>query len=195
MERFDIVLAHEKVAESQAEDGGVSGDDAVDPPGLGDRVDTYLEQWATQRPDLDVAPMGVVGRLSRASRMVERGVKEYFATQGLESWEFDVLAALRRSGPPYTLSPKDLVASTMVSSAAMTNRVDRLLQRELVTRESDRDNRRRVLISLTPEGLELVDRVVGGHVANERVLLAGLDASEREQLSRLLSRLLSSLGD
>lgn len=195
MERFGVVQAHEKLAGRRAGPSGSREDDSVDTRGVGDRVDTYLEQWATQRPDLDVAPMGVVGRLSRASRLVERGVKEYFAAEGLESWEFDVLAALRRSGPPYTLSPKDLVASTMVSSAAMTNRVDRLLQRELVTRESDRDNRRRVLISLTPEGLELVDRVVGGHVANERLLLAGLGASECEQLSRLLSRLLSSLGD
>jgi DNA-binding MarR family transcriptional regulator len=161
----------------------------------GDRVDGYLGQWATQRPDLDVSPMGLVGRLSRASRLMELGIKDYFATQGLEPWEFDVLATLRRSGPPYTLSPKDLVASTMVSSAAMTNRVDRLLQRGLVTREIDSDNRRRVLISLAPQGLELVDRVVGGHLANERKLLAGLDAAECQELSRLLSRLLFCLGD
>ena len=188
------MLTDESVARDRAGKDGAGGDGLVDVRS-GDRVDAYLGQWATQRPDLDVAPMGVVGRLSRASRLVERGVKEYFATQGLESWEFDVLAALRRSGPPYTLCPKDLVASTMVSSAAMTNRVDRLLQRGFLTRESDRDNRRRVLISLTPEGLELVDRVVGGHLANERALLAGLDAVECEQLSQLLSRLLSSLGD
>ena len=139
--------------------------------------------------------MGVIGRLSRASRLLEHEVKRYFADEGMESWEFDVLATLRRSGPPYTLSPKELVTTTMVSSAAMTNRVDRLLQQKLVTREVDPNNRRRLLISLTPKGFELVDRVVEGHVANEHRLLSGLDPADREEMNRLLRKLLLSLED
>ena len=160
-----------------------------------DAVDEILEQWSRQRPDSDVSPMGVVGRLSRASRLVEGGVQAYFAAEGMESWEFDVLATLRRAGPPFTLSPKDLVATAMVGSPALTHRVDRLVARKLVTREGDAANRRRVLISLTPEGLALVDRVFDGHVANEHRLLDGLDASERTELSRILRKLLGSLND
>lgn len=162
---------------------------------MSDAVDTFLGQWAEQRPDLDVFAMGVVGRLSRASRLIEREIKNYFAAEGMESWEFDVLATLRRSGPPYVLSPKDLVAATMVGSAALTNRVDRLVERELVTREVDPTNRRRLLISLTPKGVELIDRVVEGHVANERRVIEGLDQAEREELNRLFRKLLLSLGD
>jgi DNA-binding MarR family transcriptional regulator len=146
-----------------------------------DSVDDFLDQWQRERPDLDTGPMGLVGRI--------------FAREGIESWEFDVLATLRRSGPPYTLSPSDLVASTMVGSAAMTNRVDKLVSRNLVTREVDPNNRRRLLVSLTPEGLALVDEVVEGHVANERTLVGGLTASDREELAELLRKLLVSLGD
>ena len=164
----------------------------VDEP---DAVDEIIEQWAQQRPEVDVSPMGVIGRLSRASRLVERGVKAHFATEGIEPWEFDVLATLRRAGPPFTLSPKDLVATAMVGSPALTYRVDRLVARKLVAREVDPANRRRLLISLTPEGLALVDSALDGHVANEHRLVAGLDACERDELSRLLRKLLVSLND
>ncbi|GAA3747328.1 MarR family winged helix-turn-helix transcriptional regulator [Salinactinospora qingdaonensis] len=160
-----------------------------------DAVDKFLDQWAKERPDLDVSPMAVIGRLSRACRLVEREVKGYFTSEGMEPWEFDVLATLLRSGPPYTLGPKDLVATTMVGSAALTNRVDRLVNRNLVTREVDPENRRKLLISLTPEGLELANRMAEGHVANEHRVLEGLDAADREELSRLLRKLLESLGD
>ncbi|MEE1931504.1 MarR family transcriptional regulator [Streptomyces sp. TRM 70351] len=162
---------------------------------MADTVDEFLEQWAKQRPDLDVSPMGVIGRLSRASRFAERSVRAYFAEEGMEPWEFDVLATLRRSGPPYTLTPKELVSTTMVGSAAMTHRVDRLIARGLVSRAVDPDNRRRLFVSLTDEGIALVDRVVEGHLANEHRLLEGLDAGEREELNRLLRRFLESLGD
>lgn len=165
---------------------------AVDEP---DAVDEIIEQWARQRPEADVSPMAVIGRLSRASRLVERGMKAYFATEGIEPWEFDVLATLRRVGPPFTLSPKDLVATAMVGSPALTYRVDRLVGRKLVAREGDPVSRRRLLISLTPEGLALVDRVLDGHVANEHRMLASLNASERDELSMLLRKLLVSLND
>lgn len=162
---------------------------------MNDAVDVFLSQWARERPDLDVAPMGIVGRVSRVSRLLSRGIGSSLAEEGLEFWEFDVLATLRRAGHPHCLTPKELVAMTMVGSAAMTHRVDRLVRRGLVTREIDPANRRRTLVGLTPEGLTLVDQVVEGHVANELRLLGGLDEGEREQLAGLLRKLLLSLGD
>lgn len=160
-----------------------------------DAVDSFLAQWQRERPEMDATPMGVVGRLSRASSLVEHDISEYFVAQGMEPWEFDVLATLRRSGAPYTLTPKRLVARTMVGSAAMTNRVDRLVAKQLVTRETDPNNRRSVLITLTATGHELVERVVDGHVANAARLVADLEPVERMELNRLLRKLLISLGD
>ncbi|NUW35512.1 MarR family transcriptional regulator [Nonomuraea sp. SMC257] len=139
--------------------------------------------------------MGVIGRLSRASRLLERAIKEEFARHGLESWEFDVLATLLRSGPPHRLCAGDLSAAVMVSSAALTNRVDRLVSKGLVDRGVDPDHRRRVLISLTDQGLRLVNEVVEHHLANEHRLLEDLPAAERDQLAALLRLLLISLGD
>jgi DNA-binding MarR family transcriptional regulator len=160
-----------------------------------DTVDEIVDQWTEIRPDLDVSPMAVVGRLSRASRLLERGVKEFFASHGLESWEFDVLATLRRAGEPYTLTPGDLGRTVMIGSSALTNRVDRLVSRGLVTREADPENRRRVLITLTPDGLALVDRLAGGHYLNEDRLLSGLSKPQRDRLAATLRTLLISLGD
>lgn len=160
-----------------------------------DIVDGIVDQWTEVRPDLDVSPMAVVGRLSRASRLLERGVQEYFAGHGLESWEFDVLATLRRAGKPYTLTPGELARTVMIGSSALTNRVDRLVSRALVTRETDPDNRRRVLITLTADGLALVDRIAAGHYRNEDRLLSGLTMSQRDRLAATLRTLLISLGD
>ena len=126
-----------------------------------------------------------VVRLSRTSRLVERGIRDYFAGEGMESWEFDVPATLRRSGPPYTLTPKELVARTMVGSAATANRVDRLVMKELVTRETDPHNRRSILISLTEKGHDVVEKVVDGHVANASRLVEELDAAERNEFDHL----------
>ncbi|KZF07331.1 MarR family transcriptional regulator [Rhodococcus sp. EPR-157] len=162
---------------------------------MSDAVDSFLAQWRRERPEMDPSPMGVVGRLSRASRLVEREVRDYFAGEGMDSWEFDVLATLRRSGSPCTLTPKDLVARTMVGSAAMTNRVDRLVSKDLVDRETDPANRRSILISLTDKGHGVVERVVDGHVANAARLVDGLDRTERIEFDRLLRKLLISLGD
>ncbi|RKS07340.1 DNA-binding MarR family transcriptional regulator [Nocardiopsis sp. Huas11] len=162
---------------------------------MNDAVDVFLDQWGRERPDLDVSPMGLIGRVQRLNRLLVRGLEEYFVTQGLELWEFDVLGTLRRSGAPYALTPKELVRMTMVGSAAMTNRVDRLVKRGLVSREVDPENRRRTVVSLTPEGLELVDVAVKGHVANEERLLEGLDGGERARMVELLRTLLLSLDD
>jgi DNA-binding MarR family transcriptional regulator len=160
-----------------------------------DNVDAILGQWQQVRPDLDCSPMGIIGRMSRASRLLERELKELFAQYSLESWEFDVLATLLRSGPPHVLTAGQLSTAAMVSSAALTNRIDHLVSKNLVAREVDQDNRRRVLISLTPQGMELVNKVVSQHVANEQRLLGGLTGTQQDQLARLLRRLLVSLGD
>jgi DNA-binding MarR family transcriptional regulator len=160
-----------------------------------DRVDEVLSQWAAERPDLDASPMGVVGRLSRAARLVERGVNEVLEQHGLAPGEFDLLATLRRTGAPFQLTPGALVASSMVTSGAVTARLDRLVDKGLVTREVDPGNRRSVIVTLTRTGRRLVDRVVELHVANEDRLLAPLSARDRERLAGLLRTLLVGLGD
>ena len=163
--------------------------------GPGDHVERVLEQWRAERPDLDASPMGIVGRIQRASRLLERELGENFARHGLQLYEFDVLATLRRSGPPYRLSAGALSASSMVSAGAITNRIDRLVARGLVTRETDPANRRSVVISLTDEGWALVDRVLVDHVACEERLLSGLGGEGRDHLAALLRELLVALGD
>ena len=163
---------------------------------MNDAVDLYLAQWNRERPDLDVSPMAIIGRMNRLQQILGRGIGDHLAEHGLERWEFDVLATLRRSGTrDHRLSAKELVRMTMVGSSAMTNRVDRLVERGLVHREVDPANRRRVLIGLTDEGFCVVDRMVEDHVANESRLLAGLDPGEQRQLAHLLRELLLSLGD
>jgi DNA-binding MarR family transcriptional regulator len=162
---------------------------------LQDGVDVIIQEWREVRPDLDCSPMAVIGRLSRASRLLERAIKDEFARHGLEPWEFDVLATLLRSGPPHVLSAGELSSAAMVSSAALTNRIDRLVDKGLVERQVDPSHRRRVLISLSEEGLRLVNRGVEHHVANEHRLLEGLSAPERDRLASLLRCLLVSLGD
>src|SRR3712207_2237311 len=139
--------------------------------------------------------MGVVGRVSRAFRLLERGVDRVLEAHDLGGGEFDILATLRRPGAPYRLTPGELVRSSMVTSGAVTARLDRLAAKELVTRKTDPDNRRSVLVTLTARGRRLVDRVVEAHAANEDELLAGLTSRERDALAGLLRRLLVSLGD
>lgn len=162
---------------------------------MGDSVDRLLAQWRAERPDIDPAPMGVVGRISRASRLLERELRQNFAAHGLQPYEFDILATLRRAGAPYRLTAGALVASSMVTSGAITNRIDRLVAKDLVTRETDPDNRRSVLIGLTGRGRRLVDELAGVHVDHENRLLQALDPHEQEQLADLLRKLLTGLGD
>lgn len=162
---------------------------------MNDAVDLFLAQWARERPDLDTTPMGIIGRTNRLQQILGRRVGELLAEYDLERWEFDVLATLRRSGSPYQLTAKDLVRMMMVGSAAMTNRVDRLVRKELVHRQTDPVSRRRVLVSLTDKGLDLVNEAAEGHVANQERLLEGLSADERAQLADLMRTLLISLGD
>ena len=160
-----------------------------------DNVEHYLQQWRTERPDIDASPMGVLGRISRAQMFLGRELQKNFAAYGLQTYEFDILATLRRSGPPFRLTAGALVESSMVTSGAITHRIDRLAARELVSRETDPSNRRSVLITLTDSGRSLVDDVVVHHVDREKQLLSALDANEQEQLAALLRKLLLGLGD
>ncbi|MEU6238872.1 MarR family transcriptional regulator [Kitasatospora sp. NPDC047058] len=160
-----------------------------------DGVDRITAQWRAVRPDLDTSPMAVIGRLSRASRLLERGIKENLAVHGVEPWEFDVLATLLRSGAPHVLTAGELSSAVMISSAALTNRIDHLVEKGLVERAVDPAHRRRVLISLTGTGQDLTNRLVEHHLAGEERQLAGLTAAEREQLTGLLRRVLITLDD
>ena len=156
---------------------------------MSDHVDKVLRQWAAERPDLDVSPMAVVGRLSRVARRFDDELAATFARHGLDAASFDVLATLRRSGPPYTLSPKDLTASSMVTSAAVAQRLNRLEDQGLVRRSPSSADRRGKQVTLTDAGRAAVDAALPDHVATEHGLLAALDDDERRALAALLARL------
>jgi DNA-binding MarR family transcriptional regulator len=154
-----------------------------------DEVDRLVAAWARERPDLDVRPLEVLSRLTRLARHLDRARRTAFAAHWLETWEFDVLAALRRAGKPYVLSPGQLISQTMVTSGTMTNRVDRLENAGLVQRLPDPQDRRGVHVRLTPRGKERVDEALADLLERERELLQGLGKAERETLSTLLRRL------
>ena len=158
-----------------------------------DAVDLILKQWHRERPDLDVSPMGTIGRIKRCSALLQPLLDETFAAFGLTAWEFDVLATLRRSGKPYSLAPTDLFSALMVTSGTMTHRLQRLEARGLVHRVPNRDDARSMLVQLTPAGLSLIDRAVEAHVENERRILAPLKQADLIALNMRLSRLLSVL--
>jgi DNA-binding MarR family transcriptional regulator len=157
-------------------------------------VDRVLAQWGEVRPDLDMSPVAIVGRVSRLSRLLDRRLAENFARHGIESWMYDVLATLRRSGEPHGLTAGDLVRQTMVTTGAITNRIDRLAERGLVERASAAD-RRKVIVRLTERGLAVVDEVVATHLATEREILAPLSPAERDALAGLLRSVLLGLDD
>lgn len=157
-----------------------------------DDVDRIVAAWRRERPDLDVAPLEVLSRISRLARRLDLARGSAFAEHGLEGWEFDVLSALRRSGHPYELSPGQLVQETLVTSGTMTNRVDRLERRDLVERHPDPHDRRGVLVRLTAAGRRTVDNAMADLLDRERTLLGRLDAPGREALAGQLRRLLAS---
>jgi DNA-binding MarR family transcriptional regulator len=157
-----------------------------------DPVDKILAQWRRERPDLDVSPMGIIGRMGRLAKHLERAIQETFSEFDLTIGEFDVLAALRRSGQPYQLSPTELFNTLMVSSGTMTHRIDRLEQAELVRRIPDPRDRRGTLIELTDKGFDLIEKAVEAHVVNEHRILSVLAESERETFTQLLRKLLVS---
>ena len=155
-----------------------------------DEVDELTEAWARERPDLDLAPVAIFSRLSRLSRHLDLARRDAFTAHGIESWEFDVLAALRRAGAPYELSPGRLLRETLVTSGTMTNRVDRLASRGFVERYPDPEDRRGVLVRLTPEGKEAVDGAFGALLEAEKAFLAELSPTQQKELAGLLRRLL-----
>jgi len=168
---------------------------AAAPPDAGgaaprDEVDELVTAWGTQRPDLDVEPMQVLSRVSRLARHLDIARRGAFASHGLEPWEFDVLSALRRAGPPFQLTPGALLRATLVTSGTMTNRIDRLAAAGLVRREPDPRDRRGVLVTLSDQGREAVDAALTDLLDREQALLAGLAGEQRATLAALLRALL-----
>jgi DNA-binding MarR family transcriptional regulator len=174
--------------------GGGLASEPVTVAGMEDSVDLILDQWARERPDLDCSPMGIIGRISQLQREVYLAQRETFGRHGLDVPSFDVLAALRRAGPPYQLTPTVLMRTALVTSGAITQRLDRLEQKGLITRERSEDDGRAVVVTLTDAGFKALEDTLPDHLETERRLLAGLSGQEREQLAGLLRRLLVSLG-
>jgi DNA-binding MarR family transcriptional regulator len=158
-----------------------------------DEVDELVAAWQRERSDLDLGPVEVFSRISRLARLLDLARRAAFTSHSVEPWEFDVLAALRRAGTPYQLTPGALLRQTMVTSGTMTNRVDRLVQRDLVERLPDPSDRRGVLVRLTAAGKRTVDGAFEMLIERERDLLAQLDAADRERLAVLLRRLMAPL--
>jgi DNA-binding MarR family transcriptional regulator len=161
---------------------------------MSDRANRAIEQWQLERPDIDAAVMALVGRLLEATQLIERDWLYPLATQfELHQGEFDVIATLRRSGQPYALTPTELYESLMLSSGAMTSRLDRLENKGLIERGRAPEDRRSILVRLTPAGLALIDKLLPLHVANEQQALSALSQAEQRQLDTLLAKLLTGL--
>jgi len=154
-----------------------------------DEVDRIVEAWERERPDLDVSALQILSRVARLARHLDRARRIAFGASELDSWEFDVLSALRRAGSPYQLSPKVLLQQTLVSSGTMTNRIDRLVERALVERHTDPQDGRGILVVMTDLGRDRVDAAISELLIYENQLLDGLSAAEQESLTGLLRKL------
>lgn len=157
-----------------------------------DEVDVIVEQWRRERPDLDLAAIALLGRMGRLALLLQPAIERVFERHGLSQGEFDVLAALRRSGPPYTLTPSGLSTTLMLSRAGMTSRLDRLEAAGLVSRTMDPADRRSFRVTLTDHGYEVVDDAMTEHTANETELVASLTPEQRANLDDALRVLLST---
>jgi len=160
-----------------------------------DHVDQILEQWAVARPDVDPSPMGVVGRICRLAALLVKEQTRVFAEHGLDFAGFDVLATLRRSGPPHALTPTQLARAMIVTPSAVAQRLTRLEETGLIIRSHTKSDRRVTIVTLTQAGKELVDATLPDHLRNEQRLLAGFSAAERELFEALLRRFLVSQDD
>lgn len=158
-----------------------------------DRIDKITKQWQRERPDLDVSPMGLIGRLGNIALHLSREMEKIFSQFGLNTSSFDVLATLRRAGAPYTLSPGEMLSTLMVTSGTMTNRIDQLEKAGWVIRKVNPEDGRGFLVSLTPEGLELINQVIKAHVENQKRLVSGLSQQEQQALNQLLKVFLKTL--
>jgi len=154
-----------------------------------DEVDRIVVAWSRERPDLDFSPLQVLSRVARLAKHLDRARRTAFAASDLEAWEFDVLSALRRAGQPYTLSPKALLQQTLVSSGTMTNRIDRLVARNLVERRTDPDDGRGILVVLTPLGRRRADAAISTLLTAEAEVLEVLSPADQEKLAVLLRKL------
>lgn len=158
-----------------------------------DAVDEVIEQWKQEIPQLDTDAMETIGRLKRCSALLQPKLDGVFTKYSLGSWEFDVLATLKRSGKPYRLTPTALFSSLMVSSGTMTNRMNQLEKKGLVARKSNSDDARSKQVQLTKNGDKVISLAILDHVDNEEKLLSAISATERKQLNKLLSKLMTSL--
>ena len=158
-----------------------------------DEVDRLIAAWKRERPDLDLSPLAVLSRITRIARHLDIARRDAFGD--LENWGFDVLAALRRAGEPHQLSPGQLMQETLVTSGTMTNRLDRLEESQLITREPDPNDGRGSLVTLTRAGMRAVDSAMEDLLENERELLQNLSVKEREVLADLLSKLVTEFDE
>jgi DNA-binding MarR family transcriptional regulator len=159
----------------------------------GDSVEEFLVEWRRERPDLDPWPTGILGRLHRLSARLLRRSEDWLGPLGL-NWEaFSVIVTLRRSGKPYELRPTDILHDSLLTSGAITNRIDRVERLGLVQRRADKLDRRSCMVRLTPKGKQLADRAITAHFAALSRIIGVLNARERDQLAQLLSKLLASM--
>jgi DNA-binding MarR family transcriptional regulator len=158
-----------------------------------DHIDRVIAQWKDQGMKLDLGPVGIIGRAGRIMEYVDRALESKFEEFGISRGTFDVLAALKRDGPPFRLSQRDLMRSLLRTSGSMSLRIDTLEREGLVTRVQDRDDRRSVFVTLTTKGSNLLQRVIPEHLANENLLIATFTTSEKEQLTTLLRKWLIAL--
>jgi DNA-binding MarR family transcriptional regulator len=157
-----------------------------------DRVDEILAQWRKEQPDLKTETIAVAGRILMASEMLKTRIQPVFERHGISFGGGDVLASLRRNGPPYELSPTHLYRELMLTSGTMTNRLDRLERDGFIARRPDPNDRRGTLVCMTQKGMAVIDAAMAEHMENERNLLSALGAEEQQQLAQLLSRLIRS---
>ncbi|MEV7614368.1 MarR family transcriptional regulator [Streptomyces sp. NPDC089799] len=164
---------------------------------MSDAIDAIIGQWSAERPDLEAEmwPVQLLGRVQRLSRVIDREYKAFLGGHGLELGEFDVLTTLRRSGPPYAMTAGAFLKAAMVTSGAITNRIDRMEAKGLVERVRDPEDRRQVLIRLTPHGRTLTDEVIEGHFRNLAEIVAALPREDTEAAGAVLRTLLESHGD
>ncbi|BBL88732.1 MarR family transcriptional regulator [Vibrio rotiferianus] len=155
-----------------------------------DAIDRVVSQWAKEKPDLDTEPMAIMGRLMRIAKHMENHVAEVHKRYDLKMGEFDVLATLRRSGEPYRLTPSELISSMMLTSGAMTNRLDKLEKKGLIDREHSKEDRRSVTVQLTSKGFELIDALIEQHLQAQHELMGSLTSDERGQVNQALKLLL-----
>ncbi|MFI8264525.1 MULTISPECIES: MarR family winged helix-turn-helix transcriptional regulator [unclassified Streptomyces] len=158
-----------------------------------DAVDAIIEQWHAVRPDLDVAPMAVFGRIYRIARAMGDAVERAYSPYGISRGEFDVVATLRRSGAPYTLSPRQLSATLMLTTGGMTGRLDKLEKAGLLGRKPDPHDRRGLQVTITDRGLALIDEAVAAGLEVQHAALRGLGEEEAALLTDLLRKLMAEV--